>query len=238
MPLPDIALTKEDFETTRWQDVIASASRKECNTYWRLFLLKAREDEAAGEVKAQAVFDLLGGVSSLMLRAERPSAPFDLMYVLGTQRSLILDDLTSNHWKALEAARHDIADAEMRARVCDCLWVGKRNGRAGRDAIEVYVASVAALEDIQRWPVVAERVERALRLSKLLYDKDGLTRCVTYVIHLLTKFGETPANFFAGKLMALLLEFDQGITVVYTPLAERLARNAEQKREWRVARTC
>jgi hypothetical protein len=132
---------------------------------------------------------------------------------------------------------YGIADAEIRARVCDCLWVGKEDGLAGRDAIEAYVASAAALEDIERWPVAAERIERALRLARLLHTADGLSRAVNYVIHLLAKFGEAPSSFFAAKLMALLIELDRGATVVYTPLAERLARSAKQRCEWRHART-
>jgi Domain of unknown function (DUF4209) len=237
MPLLDIALTKDDFDNTRWQDVIASAARKECNTYWGLLSAKARAAEAAGEERVQTVFDLLGGVSSLMLHADRPSDPFGPFFVLDTGPSLILDDLTANHWTALAAIRHDIVDPEMRARVCDCLWVGKRNGRAGHDAIEAYTVSAAALEDIERWPVVADRVERALRLARLLHAADGLTRAVNYVIHLLSKFGDAPSSFFAAKLMALLIEIDRGATVVYTLLAERLAHGAEQQREWRLART-
>ena len=196
MPLLDIELTKRDFDTTGWQDVIAGAAHKECNTYRQMLSAKAREAESAGEVRAQTVFDLLGGISSLMLRSERPSDPFGPMWVWGSERSLILDDLTAKHWAALVAICHDIADPEMRARVCDCLWVGQRDGRAGHDAIEAYVASATSLEDIDRWPVVGERVERALQLARLLHAADGLTRSVNYVIHLLGKFGDAPNSFF------------------------------------------
>lgn len=183
------------------------------------------------------VYDLLGGITSMMLHADKPSEPFGPSLVLGSERSLILDDLTANHWSALAAIGHDIVDAEMHARVCDCLWVGRGNGRAGRDAIGAYLESAAAWEDIGRWPRIAERVERAFRLAKLLNARDGFSSCVNYVIHLLSKFGEAPGNFFANKLMMLLIEFDRGETVVYTLLAERLARVAEERKERRHART-
>lgn len=152
MPLLDIELTKADFDLSGWQEVLADVANKECHIYSRMLFLKAREAEAAGESRSQAIFDLLGGIASLYLRADNSSNPFGPMIVLGTERSLILDDLTSNHWSALKAIRQDIRDAEMRARICDCLWIGKRDGRAGRDAIDAYVTSAATLEDIEHWP--------------------------------------------------------------------------------------
>jgi hypothetical protein len=65
MPSLNPPLTKDDFINSRWQDVINSSERKECLAYNMAFWEKAQEAKEAGNVREQAVFEILAAVTVL-----------------------------------------------------------------------------------------------------------------------------------------------------------------------------
>src|SRR5262249_15640292 len=124
MLLANIALSKEDFDQCRWQEVIASCDKKECLYYYELFFAKAREAETSGDRKAQEVFILLGAITSLLLNLDSKEEPFRPCAVLyGGSRSASLDDLSDLHLETMKDVVPHVVDAEMRARIADILWV-------------------------------------------------------------------------------------------------------------------
>jgi hypothetical protein len=49
MTLHEIPLTKEDFENSKWQEIIDKCEDKECHSYSTEMFKKAREAEGAGD---------------------------------------------------------------------------------------------------------------------------------------------------------------------------------------------
>lgn len=67
MPSLNPPLTKDDFLNSRWQDVVNSSERKECFAYNDAFCKKAEEAKEAGNVRDQAVFEILAVVTCALL---------------------------------------------------------------------------------------------------------------------------------------------------------------------------
>lgn len=70
MPSLNTPLTKDDFINSRWQDVVNSSERKDCLTYDSAFWKKAQEAKEAGNIREQAVFEILAVVTSAAIKPE------------------------------------------------------------------------------------------------------------------------------------------------------------------------
>lgn len=68
-------LSKSDFAECDWQQVIEQCEQKACHIYSRLFLGEAGKAEAAANAKAQEVFTLLGGITSLIFKLDNKQLP-------------------------------------------------------------------------------------------------------------------------------------------------------------------
>lgn len=168
MPLPDIALTKDDFDRCRWQDVIARCSNKECLYYYQLFFTEAKDCKQRGDARAEAVFALLAAATSLMPKLDSKDEPFGPMAVMNNFRSAILDDFNDTHLHIFEELVPHVVDPEMRARITDILWIKRRDHRMARHAVESYLESAKVLEDPEHWPPCADRINRAVQLAAVL----------------------------------------------------------------------
>lgn len=116
----------------------------------------------------------------------------------------------------------------MRARLCDLVWVVKRNPDLGKKAVEAYLQSARLLEDPNNWLDCAWRIERAVRLSRSIRGADDLfDATVQYVEVLVSRLNGEDPRFLTGVLMELLLEFKRGDPTKYGPLAEKGADLAE-----------
>jgi hypothetical protein len=97
MAFKNIPLSKADFDERNWQEIIDGSAEKECLSYDSLFFAKAKEAEAAGDLKGYEVFSLLGAVSSFMLRSDTHDEPFGpkaVFEILEVQSSRTFRDLT------------------------------------------------------------------------------------------------------------------------------------------------
>jgi hypothetical protein len=221
--------------------VIEASDERQCWNYASLFFAKAREAEAVGDNVTQEVFDLLGAVSSLMLKPDSKDEPLAPQVVFKTGRSAIVDDFTDAHLDLFKALLPDIADAEMRARVGDLLWVSKRHDfQAAQIAVEAYLASAKDLEDPSDWPEGADRLERALRIAAVLDRKARkriyYPRAVAAIEDILARCNGEDPSFLSSKMMDLLLEHREGDATLYAALAEKAALRAEAAPEWLRAR--
>lgn len=239
MPLPDIEISKADVDASLWEEVTKATTPKVCSRYSRVFWTKADEAEESGNTVVQAAYAMLGAVTSFHLKPSERKAPFAPMFVLGTNRSAILEDLTEHHWAFLESIADDISDAEFRARVDDVLWVGKRRYHRAVQAVDAYLAAASALEDPQLWSPATDRIERALRLAALISNpknEQPIEMVIAYIEAMLGKYENNDPAHLSAKLMDFLLEFERGDALHYASYAENAARSAEQHGEWHWAR--
>lgn len=70
MPSLNPSLTKDDLINSRWHDVVNSSERKECLTYNRAFWKKAQDAKEAGNVREQAVFEILATLTGAAIKPE------------------------------------------------------------------------------------------------------------------------------------------------------------------------
>ena len=243
MPLQNIPLSKSDFDGCAWQQVISQCDPKECHLYSRLFFEEAGKAEGAANVKAQEIFTLLGGITSLIFSLENKESPLAPMFVWKDgSRSLIVDDLTDEHLKVLTEVVPEVADPELQARIADVLWIRTRNFRMAGLAVDAYLKAATILEHPEQWAQAEERVERAMQLASTLGKKNQyFPKVIEHIEHVLEKYKGEDTSFLSAKLMELLLTQKRGEPEIYAEkyaqYAEKAAKRAEAEGNGYKART-
>jgi hypothetical protein len=221
-------LTPADFDGSGWQDLVANSVKKDCFSYSSLFLKRLGELGDAGDATLRGVFTVLYVVTSVALR-ENDDEPFAPRFVRRASRGATPDDLTSDQFAILETIAPDIVDAEMRARVCDLVWVMRRNHRLAKLGVEAYLATARVWEDWENWVQCAERLTRAVRLARSLGGGgvDEFARAIAHAEDLVGRMNGEDPLFLSARLMELLLEFRKGDPVRFAAFAEKAAARAE-----------
>jgi Domain of unknown function (DUF4209) len=217
-------LSKDDFISSHWQDVIESSERKACPDYRNAFQKKAQEAKLAGNIREQAVFEILAHV-----------VYYDDIKSESTEQFFIETlNLTDEHLGFLTEIAAEVSDPELQARIADILWVRRRNYQMAQLAVNAYIESAKTLEDPKEWTFCFNRIERALRLAhKIKYAEDTVIRHIEAVLERYN--GEDPL-WLSAKLMKLLQEFRRGDSTKYSALAGKAATLAESANGWRRAR--
>lgn len=229
MPLQDIPLTKEDFENSKWEEIIDHCEKKECHSYSAGLFKKAREAEDAGWKINQEIFTLLGGIASMYLKAQLQNDPFGPMVVMSGSRSAIVDDFSENHLNALSEIVFSIKDAEIRSRIADVLWIRRRDFRFAETAIDSYLASAEFLDHPENWSKSAERIERAFRLALLLGPGAGhVDKLINHIEKVIDRYQGKDLLFYTNSLMRLLIEIHKGDFQKYCDLSKNIAQQAEK----------
>jgi hypothetical protein len=140
-------LTRADFDRCRWEEVVASAPRKDCQEYSSLSLAKAIQARKESDPVADAVFTVLFVATNAQLDPDDHDQPFGPRFVHQAARGVAPDDLRDQHYALLAELAPTVTDPEMKARLCDLVWVMKRNHVLGRAAVSAYLQSAMALED-------------------------------------------------------------------------------------------
>jgi hypothetical protein len=224
MPSLNPPLTKDDFINSRWQDVINSSERKDCLTYHIAFWKKAQEAKDAGNVREQAVFEILAAVTGAAIKPESNEEFF----------AEIFQNLTDEHLDFLAEIASDISDAELQARVADILWVRRRDYRMAQLAVTAYFQSATELEDPDNWTWCFDRIERTLRLTRRIrYQVEAV---VAHIEAVLDRYKAEDPLWLSAKLMELLQEYRLSDPTKYAALAEKAAILAESAHEWDRAR--
>jgi len=221
-------LTRTDFDGAGWQDLVAGCPKKDCFSYSAAFCKRLSELGEAGDPVLRGVFTVLYVVTSVGLR-EDDEEPFAPRFVGRAARGTVPDDLTPDQYRLLEEIAADIADAEMRARVCDLVWVMRKRYNLAKLGVSAYLEAARTREDWENWVPCAERLTRAVRLARSLGrgGTDEFDRAIAHVEDLLTRMdGEDPL-FLSARMMELLQEFRKGEPQKYASLAEKAAKRAE-----------
>ena len=130
MDSDELTLTKEDFDATNWQDVIAAITPKECDDYYRPLLNKGGEAQRGGDEKTAHVFRVLGTLAALHMEAGAYESPF-------ANRGIF--DADNAPFDVLAGIAPEVTDPEMRARISDFLWVERHSFPMARLAIQSYL---------------------------------------------------------------------------------------------------
>jgi len=183
-------LSKSDFINSGPIDVINSTERKDCLAYSEVFWKKADLAKETGNVREQAVFEIMAVVTGVTRQSESTEEFF----------AKIFQNFSDEHLNFLVEIAPLISDAELQARVADILWSIKRDLGMAHLAVTAYLQSAMELEDPHQWSLCFNRIERALNLArKINYQNDWL-KARTYS-HSLAKWpliDKDPLLNFAG----------------------------------------
>ncbi len=237
MPLSAISVAKADFDRSGWETIIAQSELRLCSSYYPLFGAAANEATARGDMPVQNVFILLNSIASLRLRADSRDEPFAPLFVQQASRSAAIEDFGEDHLHFFAQIGPEVADAELRARIADVVWVRTHDFRNAQLAIMAYVGAAQNLEHNDGWHWVSERYQRALALARSIGTRQGyVERVVGSLEDSITKSDESGQAFVATDLMELLLESRKGDPGKYIAISERLAAQAETEPYWEIAR--
>ncbi|MDQ3743236.1 MAG: DUF4209 domain-containing protein, partial [Acidobacteriota bacterium] len=232
-------LTKEDFFSVGWPEVIAGCEDKECAYFSSRLATRARDAEEAGDTKAGQVLALLSSLTSMYLKLDSPEEPFGPMMVFHDRRTAIADDFDEKQLDLLADVVAEVGDPELRARIADVLWLRRRDHRMAELAVSSYIESAKRLEDPERWVGTVDRLQRAMQIAAMLGRNSSPFKAVTeHIEGVLDAYkGEDPL-FMSARLMSILLDRRVGDHTRYAALAEKLASRAEDAGDWHRAREC
>ncbi|NES04540.1 MAG: DUF4209 domain-containing protein [Okeania sp. SIO2F4] len=217
-------LTKEDFINYGWEDVVSDSKMKKCQIYRKGFCQKAREAEKAGNLRQQAIFEILVKVTCFNIQPGQVELSEDKFSI----------ELTEEHLNFLTEIAPKISDFTLQAQVADIIWSKKRNNLMAELAVDAYIKSAIELENPTEWSSCFDQIERAFRLAKKIKNK--VEEVVEHIEKVLDSYqGEDPL-WLSAELMKLLQENKSGNPQKYAALAEKAALLAESSNEWRRAR--
>ena len=226
-------VTITDLERCAWQEVIANAAEKHCFHYSELFRKKCEEAEAAGDREAAQAFRLLLDLTFYRFVPESVNEPFQPTLVMDERRSATSGDLTDEELAMLRELAPGIEDAEMRARVADAIWDRKRDVKFAQMAIDSYLESARRLAenppnigDRAMLVYSLDRIERALRLSRMINDKQRSDVLGSYAGEQFKVLAAALAPL-APRLAGLLIELRIGEPLSYASIAKQAAERAE-----------
>ena len=221
MPL---LITKDDFISSGWREVIDSTEKKECLSYWRGFWDKTKEAETANDTTNKQVYELLALVTHAKIKCEPSNNCFPSS----------MDRISEEQLAFLPTIVEEITDPELQARVADILWVKKSNYQMALLAISAYLQSADILEDPEHWPACVDRISRAFYLSRKLKHKQQ--EVIDHIESVLDRYSGEDPLWLSTKLMEMLLEARAGSPTKYISLSEKAALLAESNYRWDIAR--
>jgi hypothetical protein len=219
----------DDFNRCAWAEVIEAAADKECAHYAEDFRKKI-EDTTDGISKA--IYETFYHVCSFRFVPSDSNEPFKPMMTMSDgRRSAIPEDFDDDMLNSLRLLGASVDDAELRARLSDLLWVRKRDHKLAVIALEAYLESASLLESRSSLFSSFERIERALRLAKMLNKQEVIQKIKSLIEEFLDRRSEQEPLQCAG-LIRLLKEFRIGEPTIEAGRAKKIAEKADARRDF------
>ncbi len=234
----NFTLTKQDFDAQPWENALTACDEPTCSAYCGALKVKLDESKAKSDAKAEQVYTLLHAASSLHFELGSARQPFRPAVILEKIRSAAVEDFGPNDGAVLGEIAAAIKDPEFRSRICDLVWIIRRDYRMAKLAIPAYVESAKRLEQLPRSWFFVERFQRALQLSMMVGQGDAaLLKSVTDEIEIvLDRRAPAETKWTCADLMHLLVQAGSGSSTKFSPTCEAIATRGETKGDWSVAR--
>jgi hypothetical protein len=208
----NFTLTKQDFDAQPWEHALTACNEPTCSEYCGILKARLDDSKAKSDAKAEQVYTLLHAASSLHFELGSPRQPFRPAVILEKVRSAAIEDFGPSDGAVLGEIAAEIKDPEFRARICDLLWVIRRDYRMARLAIPAYVESAKRLEQLPRPWFFVERFRRAIQLAMMVGQGDAaLLKSVTGEIEMLLDRRESAeSKWTCADLMHVLVQAGAG----------------------------
>lgn len=142
---------------------LANVKRRLCYEYSHLFLKQRESDPAFGDASQFLAF-----VCSWRLRSDETGSPFETVFGDEVQSTPQWEAITDEHVEAIAEVARKITDDELRARLCDFVWIRRRAHKHARVAAGAYISSAEELIRADCMSDVKERLSRGTTLASML----------------------------------------------------------------------
>ena len=181
-----------------------------------------KEDEAAPD----AGWRLLEVVFGYHFQPHDAAHPFHPMFINGSKRGPIPEDLGDAELGALRALWEQLDIPEFVGRVGDVLWLRKRDGKAAKRAVGAYLEAGKLSEDPEHWVHCMARYERAVRLARQLNNEPLRASVLDHLQARVLHYDGKDPLYFSLKGLRLLAEFKYGDATRLAEIAGRIAADA------------
>lgn len=237
MAFRNIAITKEDFDNTGWEEMVEQSSAKQCYAYASQFAAKVKEAIEAGEEKGEEVFTTLLAATDSRLELGVDDNPFQPTWQFDSRRSFVPDDIPEAHLDVLQEITPTVTDVELRARLADILWTRRRDHQMAIMAVEAYLEAAQALEHPVSWLEGRDRAWRALEIAAPLgKNAPHIQSVVAYIENVIDRFVGKEPELLPARMMDILLIYRKGDPNKYAPIAHTAAEQAQARHDWEIAR--
>lgn len=193
------------------KEAIIDFEAKRCPSLHSSFSQRLKKAEEANDKDLESLMKLLMGVFSMYFQFAK-GQPFGPLFIgADGRRTMMPEDLSEEELSRLEEALNVSKNPKFVARICDILWIRRRDPAYARRAINAYLQSVDEDKDNEMWVPRSEWLKRATQIAMELGEKAQERQIVKG--KLLNLFEESRNTCFNAKqdywpasLLELLIE--------------------------------
>jgi hypothetical protein len=124
-------------------------------------------DSAADKISAP-IYQFLGQLCAVGESFDSNLRPFSPIYSSPEGRSFLPEDMSNRDLDALAALAPRVVDPTLKARLCDILWVLRRDYTACAEATKGYLVRAKLNDTSRHWPLALTSYQRAIQLAGAL----------------------------------------------------------------------
>lgn len=191
------------------KDAVDAVKRQGRGDFLSVFRQKQDAAKAANNKELEEFMRLLWGVFSMYFQWGK-GQPFGPLMTSAQGRTMMPEDLTDEELEKLDQTLSSANNPQFIARICDVLWIRRRNYLYAKKAISAYLQSVDEDKD-ECWVPKSEWLKRATQIAMELGEKAAERQAVKDKI--LRLFEDSRKTCFTAKqdywpasLLELLIE--------------------------------
>src|SRR5258706_9187236 len=233
-----LPLSGQSFPVCDMDAPIRDLPRQDYSHAWDAFNKAAKEAEDGGRESEARVYRSMAVVCSFHPNFDNKAEPYGPMMQWDGKRTAIPDDLTDEDIDAINILKTKTLSPFVRARLCDLLWIRRRDHVAAQQAGADYVTAAFSCLTKEEWVDAAELFHRALQLGHSLgRNSDTWQNAETATLEALNSPIAESEPYYAAKVFHVLFQMGAGEPLDLAKLAHEHALKAEQDDEPRRTRT-
>lgn len=150
--------------------VIEAVENRKSSDFLSSFQQRRNAAKEAGDAELEALMKLLWHVFSMYFKFEKRQPFGPLTSLANGSRTMIPEDLQEDELCKLEELIQMSNNPQFIARICDVLWIRRRNYLYAKKAIESYLQSVEKDKD-ECWMPKSEWLKRAVQITRELGER-------------------------------------------------------------------
>ena len=172
---------------------------------------KEKQEELDTTVEKN-IYNLIKNMCSMSMDIKDGGVEFSPGFIFDGKRTFSLEDISEDEYNILLSLDHPKLPLNVRARICDILWVQKRNYKMAIIAAESYYELFNLLFNDDDWVTILKAIKRAAQISLQINKTDLHEKiCKTIYDHLI-RINGVDTQFLSILLIEFLMENSYGDT--------------------------